>query len=197
MRRGFTLMEMMVSVVLIVMITLFLSEAVTSLRFSNVKLREHDVVDENRSKLMQMIYKDLFVADAIEVIETENKRYDVVQLSGANSYYEMPYVYVLYYVKKEGQVLVRLESPKKITLPIPYEDRFRIKSDIVLENISDFSVVTQNTTPQTTKPPPAAINAKTPPADTNATVSQAAGSILLFIASQRLLTPIIFEIDRL
>ncbi len=195
MHRGFTLMEMMVSVVLIVMITLFLSEAVTSLRFSNVKLRDHDAVDENRSKLMQMMYKDFFVADTIEVIETENKRYDVVQLSGANSYYEMPYVYVLYYVKKEGQVLVRLESPKKITLPVPYEDRFRIKSDILLENVSDFSVATQNASAQTTKQPPADSNATASLADTNTTASQ--GSILLFVASQQLLTPIIFEMDRL
>ena len=192
MRHAFTLMEMMVSVVLIVMITLFLSEAVTSLRFSNVKLKEHDAVDENRSRLMKMLYEDIFITDTIDIFETENKRYDVLQLFGAKSYYGIAGVHVLYYVKKENRALIRLESPKAIKLPVPYEDRFVIKSDVLLKNVSDFSIVRG----KASVPVKQQASSKS---DTNTTAAKAKqqGSILLFVASQQMPKSLILEIDRL
>jgi len=139
-RSAFTLMEMMVSVVLIVIITLFLSQAITSMQLSNISLKKHDDIEHNRSALFNTLYTDLLSAKDLKVIPTKERRFHVLQMQTMNSLYSIAYPFVMYYVNANTMTLIRLESAYPITLPVQYEQKYSYKANEILSNVTDFNL---------------------------------------------------------
>ncbi len=140
MRHAFTIMELMVSSVLIVIITLFLYGAIGSMTLSNQTLALHDDADKNRSKLYQLLYRDFLQSISMKTSSTKDKHYTVVDLQTSNSLYNIDMPYVSYFVHSNQKELLRLESSKPIVLPVKYEDRFDIAVDTVAAEITAFNV---------------------------------------------------------
>jgi len=140
MRKAFTLMELMVSIVLIVLIVLFLYSAIASMKISNKTLAKHDQQESNRTKIFELLYRDILESTSINSLPTKDRHFTTVELQTHNSLHQIAMPYVTYFVHTQKDALVRLEAAKKIVLPISYEDRFSIHADLLINEVTDFNV---------------------------------------------------------
>ncbi len=214
MRRAFTLMELMVSIVLIVLISLFLFGAIASSKLSNDTLMKHTAKEQLRSDLFELFYRDILEAISIQTLETKERSFTVLQMQTSNSLYEIAMPYVTYFVHAQTNVLTRLESARKINLPVAYEDENFVMADTLLSDVKAFNVYASvkpstseangtaatalgsaNDGNDTNGSNPSA-NSMLPP-DNNATTNNTtANSYLLYLESSELKTPFLFELYR-
>lgn len=177
-------MELLVSSVLIVMITLFLYNAIASMTLSNRTLAKHDDAEHNRSKIFDLLYRDLQESLHVKVEPTEDKHFAIVKLQTRNSLHEIAMPYVVYLIHTQNNALTRLEAAKEIVLPISYEDRFSVHADRLLEGVSDFNLYTatqeQNITAESNTT-----------ADANLSITN---SVLLFLKVKNWSSPMLFEL---
>jgi len=149
MRRGaFTLMEVLVSVVILVLITVYMYGAMAGSRTTMGALKRGSEAEHNRTMLYTLLFRDIMEADSVKSVSTENRRYHLLQLQTRNSLYDMPAPYVLWYVNAQSKSLVRLESSREISLPIGYDDRVYVHADVFAKEVTDFNLYVQNTTQQ-------------------------------------------------
>jgi prepilin-type N-terminal cleavage/methylation domain-containing protein len=110
MKRAFTLVELMISVLLLSLIVTFLYQSVAQLQTSNTQfLRKTDEL-QVRESLLEILYNDFINASSIKWLVKENA-YDVIVVETSNSFHNMSQPFVMYKVYKEGSELKRIESP--------------------------------------------------------------------------------------
>ncbi|MEJ2500804.1 MAG: prepilin-type N-terminal cleavage/methylation domain-containing protein [Campylobacterales bacterium] len=141
-RPAFTLMELLISIVLISMLALFLYGALGGTRASNATMHKHARAEALRLKIYELLYRDCVESYDAATLATSDKHYQVLQLQTKNSLYGIAAPYVTYFVHAETLQLIRLEAPIKITLPVPYEARERVHVDVIDENVTDFNFYT-------------------------------------------------------
>ncbi|MHC3995154.1 type II secretion system protein [Thiomicrolovo sp. ZZH C-3] len=141
-RTAFTLMELLISVVLIAMLALFLYGALGGSRASNQTMKAHADAETRRLKQFTLLYRDCVESYAFGVLSTNDKHYQVLQLQTKNSLYGIAAPYVTYFVHAETLQLVRLEAAFPITLPVPYDDRERIHVNVIESDVTDFNIYT-------------------------------------------------------
>ncbi len=200
-RKAFTLMELLVSVALLAIITVFMYGAIASSKLSNEVLGRHGEKEHNRTMVFNLLYRDIFESFYIESTPTKEKHFTLVQMQTLNSIYDITAPHVTYYVDSQTDSLMRLEAARKITLPVKYEDRYAIHADIIMTGVSDFNIYknTQETAP-VDKTKNQNINNeslsseddKNITTDTNSTKS----SYLLYLKAEPLSKPFLFEIVR-
>jgi prepilin-type N-terminal cleavage/methylation domain-containing protein len=139
-RRAFTLMEMLVSVVILVLITLFMYGAIASSKLTGRTLARHTDMEQNRTKLYELFYRDIIEALTVNPLPTQNRRFTVLELQTRNSLYDIAAPHVLWYVNAQSRDLVRLESSRKISLPVSYEQKVFVHADVFASDVEDFSV---------------------------------------------------------
>jgi prepilin-type N-terminal cleavage/methylation domain-containing protein len=140
MKKAFTLMELMVSIVLIVLITMFLYNAIATMKISNKTLAQHDKNEDNRTKIFELFYRDIVESTSLQSLQTKDKHFNVLELQTHNSLYQIAMPYVTYFVSKDKDRLIRLEAAKKIDLPVKYEDKFAVHADLLISDVTDFNV---------------------------------------------------------
>ncbi len=177
-------MELLVSSVLIVLITLFLYNAIASMTLSNRTLAKHDEIEHNRSKIFDLLYRDLLESLHVRVETTDDKHFSILSIQTNNSLHEIARPHVLYFVHTQNNALTRLEATREIVLPISYEERYSVHADVLLQNVTDFNVYTatqeQNESVET--------NATS---DTNSTPPSA---LLLYLKAKNWVAPMLFEL---
>ena len=139
---AFTLMELLVSVVLIALITLFMYGAIASSKTTGKTLSRHGSMEHNRTLLYELFYRDLLEALWVKPLPTQNKRFTVVQMQTRNSLYDIAAPRVTYYVNAQSKQLIRLESSREIRLPVGYDDGPYIHADIMAGEVKDFNLYT-------------------------------------------------------
>jgi prepilin-type N-terminal cleavage/methylation domain-containing protein len=121
MRRGFTLLEMMISIVIFSLITIYLYQTLGTLRQANTFYSDKLEQASDTNLLLKTLFLDLSLSSkgSVEITE-EEKLTDFVFMQTSHSVHRriMPYVG---YIIREG-VLYRIESPLKITRPIEVTD---------------------------------------------------------------------------
>jgi len=214
MRHAFTLMELMVSIVLIVLISLFLFGAIASSKLSNDTLIKHTAKEQLRSDLFELFYRDILEARSIQTVETKERAFTILQLQTANSLYEIAAPYVTYFVHSRTNILTRLESARKINLPIAYEDENFVMADTLLSDVKAFNVYAaiKAATPETNGTTTTTLGSTNDGNDTNGsnlpvntmllpdnnatTQNSTASSYLFYLESSELKTPFLFELYR-
>ncbi len=135
-------MELMVSIVLIVLITLFLFGAIASSKLSNDTLLKHSTAEVVRMDLFELIYRDVMESIEIKPLESKDKHFSIIKMQTQNSLYSIAAPYVTYYVNSQTNTLTRLESAREINLPIKYEDENFVMVDELLSEVSAFNFYT-------------------------------------------------------
>jgi len=137
MKKSFTLIEVIISIIIFSIIMIFMSNVIDSLN-SSVKTLNHNY-NKNRfnSYTIKTLYTDILNSDYI-TLKNKNKNYSILYLKTSNSLYNIAMPYVIWYVSKKDNTLMRLESSKKINLPIK-EDK-NILLDRFLNNIKIFKI---------------------------------------------------------
>ncbi len=137
MRKAFTLIEMLISVVILSIMMLFLYESYSSLNRSNVFYKEkaQNISQEQIKKRVMYLDFALALSDSIKIIN-QDKHEDVVFMQSANSIHRRHNPYVAYIVNDHK--LYRLESLNKILeYPLGNDDEFT--ADYMGE-VEDFRV---------------------------------------------------------
>ena len=116
MRKAFTLIELMISIVILTILMLFLYKSYASLNKSNSLLSKEVQKISKVELLKEVIFKDFSVARVHDVnrssitILNQSKKEDVVFFETSNSIHQRINPYVAYIVKEK--TLYRLESLK-------------------------------------------------------------------------------------
>ena len=138
MKKAFTLMEVLVSVTLLGLISLFVMSTISQTKNNN-KLFERLVKQENKiEKLVEVLHDDIYFSKSITI--QSYKRYSIVTLKTRNSIYNIKEPYVNWLVLKKNNTLMRLESAKKISLPIKQEFKNYTFIDKGVQNCKNFSI---------------------------------------------------------
>lgn len=194
-RSGFTLMEMMISVVLIVIISLFLTQGITTLQHSNRSLKAHDDVEATRDRLFSLLYYDLLEAYSVTILPTKERRYQVIQMQTGHSIHQIIHPYVTYYVKSDTLALIRLESAYPIKLPIAYELQQQLKADLIVEEVSDFNLYPSVSTLAKAAAKEAKAKGANKTKDAN-TTKAITSYYLLYLNTKTLNSPLMFEVAK-
>ena len=113
MKKAFTLIELLISIVILSMIMLFLYKTYSMLNRSNLKLKEASTKIVNLQKIKKVIYMDFLFAQQNSVhIKKQDKNEDFAYLQSLNSWHQRCNPFITYIVKNHR--LYRLESLTKI-----------------------------------------------------------------------------------
>jgi type II secretory pathway component PulJ len=192
MRQAFTLMELMISIVLIVLITLFLFGAIASSKLSNDSLLKHSKVELERMELFELLYRDVFEAVTINPKESKDKHFTIVSMQTKNSLYDIATPYVTYYVNSKSKRLTRLESAREIKLPITYENENFVMVDQFLKEVTAFNLYEDGSIKS--KNNSKKLDNNDTKNDNNNTVLDKKSKYLIFLNSDALKEPMLFEI---
>ncbi|ADV45317.1 prepilin-type N-terminal cleavage/methylation domain-containing protein [Nitratifractor salsuginis] len=109
-RRGaFTLIEVLISILLISLVLLGLYQSLDVQRSSNRNLHEHLVKAMNRDRVVMALYRDLLSSDGnLTLVKGEYDRLCINRT--AHTLYDLPNPRVCWLVLKEGRELIRVEG---------------------------------------------------------------------------------------
>jgi len=132
MRKGFTLIEMMISVVILSIIMLFLYQSYAALNRSNSFYEKQAEIIKEELLKKQVLFLDFSLAlnGSVEILNQE-KDEDVVFMQSANSLHKRFYPYIAYIVKEKK--LYRLESLKPFL-----EYPLMADSDFIVDYLGDI-----------------------------------------------------------
>ncbi len=137
-KRAFTLVEILVSIVLLSLIVVFVSSTIVQTKTNNVFFKEQVNKDEKSFIIFKILYKDLY--ELIDGYSFGNKKYSMLSLKTNNTLYGINQPYVVWIVQRDENTLLRLESAKPITLPLKEEKKKYIFIDRVFKGCKSFIV---------------------------------------------------------
>jgi len=138
MKKSFTLIEIMVSIVIFSLLVLLMSKVLVTLNISLKSLENMYKEKSLEDYFIKTIYRDILEKRFIK-IDNNNKNYSIIYIQTTNSLYKIPAPYVVWYVSKKNNSIIRLESSQKIILPTSkgYVDKF-------LDNVKIFKIYQKN-----------------------------------------------------
>lgn len=142
MKRAFTLVEILVSVVLLGLISIFVSSLVQQTKSNNTIFEKKVHEDSKLEVLVDILYRDLYLSRELRI--ESYPQYSILHVKSKNSIYSIAEPYVTWLVLKNDNTLMRLESAKKITLPLDDEFKKDIFVDIGIKNCEHFSINVSN-----------------------------------------------------
>lgn len=141
MRKGFTLVELLVSIALFGLIAVLLFGTIDELRKQQGFYKEKEGAVVRKNRIVSLMRTDYDRAQSLLAFDSSTKEFTVVSVSGANrSLYGIDRPYVLWVVLKNNNTLVRLESAYPIVLPLNSESLYLIHSDVIGEECELFRV---------------------------------------------------------
>ena len=138
-KKAFTLIELIISILLIGLIVTYLFETLGVLKKSDKKLEAKREKRELMLKIKQSIYLDILQANDVNISKTNNKNIDLLTLKETkNSLHNLDMPDVIYLVDKKNR-LIRVEG-YNIKLPLNTQTLYTVKFDEVLDNIEFFKI---------------------------------------------------------
>ena len=137
-KKAFTLIEILVSVVLLGIISLFITSTITQTKDNNKIFEKRIAKDKQQETISTLLYDDIYLSKDISV--QSYKKYSILYIKGKNSIYGIEEPFVVWLVLKEKNRLIRIESARKITLPIDDSMKKYIFIDNIQSGCKYFSV---------------------------------------------------------
>jgi prepilin-type N-terminal cleavage/methylation domain-containing protein len=135
-KKGFTLLEVLISIMLLSLVLMALYRSVDILRASNKNLFNHLEKSSDAMKGARTLYIDLLRADSNISIESKEKKFcKIIINSTQNSLYGLYHAKVIWLVYKENSTILRIEG-NKYNLPLKSDENINI--DKIDKNIELF-----------------------------------------------------------
>jgi len=133
MKKAFTLIEMLISISLLSVITIFLYQTYASLQSSNRFYGEELSEASREQKLRKTIYLDLAlsVPGSIKLINID-KNSDVIIMQSSHSVHRRIMPYTAYMLKNSR--LLRIESSQELFYPLSGEE------EMVIDDLSELKI---------------------------------------------------------
>lgn len=125
MRRGFTLLELLIAVSLLSIIMLYLYQSLSTLQEGNRFYGETLKQVNREQKLLKVLYLDLALSEkgSVTVVD-EDRNHDIVLMQTAHSIHHRIMPYVGYVINQHG--LFRIESSQELTYPLRGDEEMQI-----------------------------------------------------------------------
>jgi len=131
MKKSFTLIEVMISIIIFSMLFLVMTNIIKNIDSSKKILKKYA---NKKDYLVKVLYNDILNAFSIEVIHTKYPDFDRLKVFTTNCFYS-DVCYVLWYVSKNQNALIRREYINKTRL---------LNSDIFKKNVKIFKIYRKN-----------------------------------------------------
>ena len=139
MRSGFTLLELMISVVLISLMVFFIARGEWVLRIAADQMQKEGLNQQARQGVSDLLVRDLLQAQKVRILAGRN--YDQLFLgSTAHSLYGRAQAEVVYLISKPDRALMRLESASSLVLPLSSNRQIPVHHLSVLPDLQAFKV---------------------------------------------------------
>jgi prepilin-type N-terminal cleavage/methylation domain-containing protein len=138
MKRAFTLIEVLISIVLLGLITIFVSSIIQQTKKTDSLFAKKVKKDENTEAIYRMLYRDIFQSK--KIILSTFSTYSVLKIETKNSVYNIDNPYVIWLVLKKHHTLIRLETSKNINVPIEEKYERYVFADKLIEQVEHFSI---------------------------------------------------------
>ena len=132
-KKAFSLVELIISVILLGIIVTFLYSTVSNLEKNNKIFADNEKELRKREKVIELLYEDIFTANDLNITGFHNS---VLYMQTSNSLFDIVDPYVTWLVSKEKNTLLRFESTKKFNTQ--NSDYFHISK--VGENCETFKI---------------------------------------------------------
>ncbi|WP_187647796.1 type II secretion system protein [Nitrosophilus labii] len=142
MKKSFTLIELIVSITILSLIILFISQSISNLNISHSVIKGTVEKEYLQNKIAKILYYDLLLSKNIEI--KGGKKYSIIYLQTKNTLFDIDNPYVVWYVLKDSNTLCRLESPIKIVLPLYPENFGKVFVSKVVQNCEIFKIYRSN-----------------------------------------------------
>lgn len=133
MKKAFTLIEMLISVSLLSVITLFLYQTYASLQLSNRFYGEELKEASREQKLRKTLYLDLALSmpESVKLINID-KTSDVIIMQSSHSVHHRILPYIAYMIKDKH--LLRIESSEELFYPLSGEE------EMVIDDLTELKI---------------------------------------------------------
>jgi prepilin-type N-terminal cleavage/methylation domain-containing protein len=140
MKKAFTLIELMLAIIILSVLILAMNNIIVNLKSTKDFL--NDILNKNNKNTLfiKTLYYDLLNATSIKIVHSVNKNYDRLYIQTDNTLYNLISPFVIWYVSKNKNTLIRIESPFNIKLP--NENAFFL--DKFKENVKMFKILRKN-----------------------------------------------------
>lgn len=131
-RSAFTLIELVISIALFGLITVFMFGTIDELRKQQNFYQKKERSIGRQNTVLSLLRTDLYRPVSLTLTPTQSKDFDLLFITGSNhSLYGIDRPYVVWVVFKADHALVRLESAVPITLPLRPEALYLTHSDTI------------------------------------------------------------------
>jgi prepilin-type N-terminal cleavage/methylation domain-containing protein len=115
--RGFTLIELIVSVVILFLLIFFMANANLTLRGSLEQSQKYEEIEKRDYDFSALLIRDILQADGVNI--ARGREYDQLYLSASrNSLRGLSKTNIAYAALKPSATLIRIEAPLNFKLPI-------------------------------------------------------------------------------
>ncbi len=140
-KKGFTLVELLVSIVLFGLISMLLFSVIDTMRKQLFFFQAKELTMDSKNLVLSLFRSDFNRPLGLKIINGENKNFSLVMINGSNrSLYGIDHPNVAWVVLKHNTTLVRLESAHPIALPIKPELQYLVHSDVIATDCEIFRV---------------------------------------------------------
>ena len=141
-KKGFTLIEVIISIILLSLVLMALYKSAEILRKSNIHLFDYLQKSTQSTKGTKTLFIDLIHSDSNITIDTKEKFHRLTLASTTNSLYGEERVKVVWLVYKQNNTLLRLEGTQ---YDIPLKNEQRVEVDVIAQNIELFKIYKSKT----------------------------------------------------
>jgi len=113
-KKAFTLIELIISIIIFSLILTFLYSTVNNLNLSNEFYRAKKVEFDEKEKLVKLLYLDISKAKEVKILNPLDRQFSIVSIKETQSIYGPSRANVLWFVNKNENILSRIESYDEI-----------------------------------------------------------------------------------
>ncbi len=136
-KKGFTLIEVLISITLLSLVLMALYKSSEILRNSNLHLFEYLQKSTKSLKGSRTLFMDILKADNNISINRDEKFHRLTLQNTRNSLYGEAQVKVVWLVYKEGKTLLRVEGGE---YNIPLKNEQHVHIDVIAKNVELFKI---------------------------------------------------------
>ena len=141
-KKGFTLIEVLISITLLSLVLMALYKSAEILRKSNFHLFEYLQTSTKSLKGSKTLFMDIMQADNNVTINTEEKFHRLTLENTSNSLYGQAQAKVVWLVSKEKNTLLRIEGG---VYDIPLKNEQHVEIDVIAKNVELFKIYKSKT----------------------------------------------------